>query len=123
MTSLFIFLAAVLHLGAFVSYPQSGRLGPTFIYISVLLWTALAVMLNRALAGASRENKAFFAVAFALVCAFSALSFLPQKDGVNPLRKLAAGQYPSGPDLYFGLLRLGIDAPALRPPPQAEKPL
>ena len=123
MTSLLIFLAAAVHLGAFVSYPQSGKFGPTFLYISILLWTALAVMLNRALANASRENKAFVAVAFALVCAFSALSFLPQKDGVNPLRKLAAGQYPAGPDLYFGLLRLGIDAPALRPPPQQEKPL
>ena len=53
---------------------------------------------------------------------FSALAFLPQKDGISPLRKLTAGRYPDGRDLYFGLLRLGVDAPGLLPP-KKEEPL
>ena len=38
------------------------------------------------------------------------------------LELLAAGHSPDGRDLYFGLLRLGVDAPGLLPP-QKEEPL
>lgn len=122
VSALFL-IAALLHLGAFVCYPESGKMGPTYLYISVLLWTMFAVMLNRAALNASRENRAFIAVAFTLACAFSAISFLPQKDGVSALRKLAAGKYPDRPALYYGLRRLGIDAPGLLPPAKEETPI
>ena len=120
--SLYVLIAAVLHLAAFVSYPHSGRFGFTFLYISLILWTAGAVFINRAVNFHGRAWKAAIAAGYALMCAFSAFAFLPQKDGVTPLRKLAAGRSPDGRALYFGLLRLGVDAPGLLPP-QKEEPL
>lgn len=120
--SLFIFIAAALHLAAFVSYPHSGRFGFTFLYISLILWSAGAIFINRAANYHGRAWKAAIAAGFALMCAFSAFAFLPQKDGKSPLLKLISGQYPDGRDMYFGLLRLGVDAPGLLPP-QKEEPL
>jgi len=93
--SLYVLIAAVLHLAAFVSYPHSGRFGFTFLYISLILWTAGAIFINRAANYHGRAWKAAVAAGFALMCAFSALAFLPQKDGISPLRKLAAGHYPT----------------------------
>jgi Trk-type K+ transport system membrane component len=123
MLSLLIFLSAALHLAVFVCYPDSGRFGATFLYVSILLWTSLALLLSRAAPHASRENKAFMAVVFALAAALSAISLLPQKDSVSALRKLTSGVYPDGRAVYVGLRRLGIDAPGLLPPAQEEKPL
>lgn len=118
--SLFVFTAAALHLGAFVSYPHSGRFGFPFLYISLILWTAGAIFINRAANHYGAVWKTAIAAGFALMCAFSALAFLPQKDGVSPLRKLTSGHYPGGRDLYFGLRRLGVDAPGLLPPQKGE---
>lgn len=123
MVSLLILLAAVLHLGVYVCYPESGRFGATFLYVSLLVWAGLAIALARAAAGAGRENKAFLAVAFGLAAAVCALSLLPQKDGVSPLRKLTSGAYPDRRSLYIGLRSLGVEAPGLLPPAAPEKPI
>jgi len=123
MVSLLVLLTALIHLAAFVSYPESGRFGVTFVYISGLLWIAFALLLTRAAAAATRENRAFIAVVFALAAAVAVLSLLPQKDGVSPLRKLAAGVYPDGRSFYVGLRRIGIEAPGLLPPAAEEKPV
>lgn len=120
--SSYVFVAAALHLAAFVSYPHSGRFGFTFLYISLILWTAGAIFINRAANYHGRAWKAAIAAGFALTCAFSALAFLPQKDGKSPLLKLISGRFPDGRDLYFGLLKLGVDAPGLLPP-RKEEPL
>lgn len=115
-----ILAAALVNLGALVCYPDTGSLGYTFIYISILLWAALALFLTRYLASAGAAWKTALFLAFALGCAFSALSFLPQKDGVSALDKVWGGKYPDKRSLYFGLLRVGVDYPALLPPRKEE---
>lgn len=120
--SLYILIAAALHLGAFISYPHSGRFGFTFLYISMILWTGGAIFINRAANYHGKAWKTAIMIGFTLMCAFSALGFLPQKDGKSPFLKLISGQYPEKRDLYFGLLKLGVDAPGLLPP-RKEEPL
>ncbi len=120
--SAFVLIAAVLHLAVFVSYPQSGRFGFPFLYISVILWSSFAIFINRSVTRAGAFWKAALAVGFTLMCAFSALSFLPQKDGISALHKFTWGEYPDRKTLYFGLLRLGVDAPRLLTP-EKEEPL
>lgn len=120
--SAFILAAAALHLAAFVSYPHSGRFGFPFLAVSMILWSAFAFYLNGTLTNSGKAWKAAVAALYTLMCAFSALAFLPQRDAVSPLKKLVSGQYPDGRALYFGLLRLGVDAPGLLPP-QKEEPL
>lgn len=123
MASAFILIAAAAHLGAFVGYPESGRFGLTFLLISVLLWSGLGGFISQAAAFYRSGAKTAIAVVFALACVFSAVSFLPQKDGISVLRKLSYGQYPTRTSVYFGLLRLGISAPRILPPRKEEPPV
>jgi hypothetical protein len=118
-TAALIFLGLLINLGAFVAFPETGRFGMTFLYLSALLWTAFAFFLGsrppQSLAG--QLLRAFL---FAAACLFSSLSFLPQKDNINPLQKLSRGHYPDRTHVFKGLLRLGICVAALAPPPQPE---
>ncbi len=121
--SAYIVIAVLVHLGAFISYPMSGRIGYTFLFISVLIWSGAAIFLSTGTYNWGRRAKAGLALAFTLICAFSALSFLPQKDGKSALGKLFSGHYPDSRAVYIGLLRLGVDAPRLLPPVQEEQPI
>jgi hypothetical protein len=114
-----IIISLLVNLAAFIAFPETGRMGTTFLYVSAVLWTAFAFLLGSRLpyGAAARALQAAF---FILACAFSALSFLPQKDGFSPLRKLSDGRYPDGRSLFLGLLRLGIDCPSLLPPQKEE---
>ncbi len=119
-TSTLILLAILVHLAAFVCFPYTGKLGPTFTYISLVLWVALAIFLGSQ-PPYSPSGQFITAALFLGGCVLSTLSFLPQKDAVSPIYKLARGAYPSKADLYLGLLRVGVDAPALKPPPPPEQ--
>jgi len=118
-TATLIFLALAINLGVFVSFPETGRFGMTFLYLSAVLWTAFAFFLGSR-PPYSLAGQLLRALFFAAGCLFSGLSFLPQKDNINPLQKLNRGQYPDRTHVFKGLLRLGIDVPALAPPPQPE---
>ncbi len=120
--SAYILIAVALHLAAFVSYPQSGRFGFTFLYISIIMWSAFAIFINSAANHYGKAWKAGVLIVFTLACAFSSLAFLPQTDGSGALHKFLLGRYPDRKVLYYGFLRIGIDIPALRPP-QKEEPL
>ncbi|MDA8130874.1 MAG: hypothetical protein M0011_05155 [Elusimicrobia bacterium] len=115
--SALIFTAVLIHLGTFVCYPESGRMGMTFLFISPLMWTGLAIFTANAVSSWNRGNRIIFAVFFLLACLFSALTLMPQKDGRSPYTKFLYSEYPKGESVYVGLLRLGIYAPSLRPPP------
>ncbi len=119
----FITLAALVHAAAFVCFPESGRMGPTFTFISLLLWSAFGLLLYKPASGLKTSDKAGVLATYAVACAIAALSLLPQKDAVSPLSKLADGYVPSKIDIYKGLLRLGINYPALLPPKKEEPPV
>jgi hypothetical protein len=118
-TAALIVISLAVNLGVFVSFPDTGRFGMTFLYISGLLWTAFAFFLGARQPG-SLAGRMLLALFFAAGCLFSSLSFLPQKDNINPLQKLSRGHYPDRTQLFKGLLRLGIIVPALAPPQQPE---
>lgn len=119
----FITLAVLVHAAAFVCYPDSGRMGPTVVFVSVLIWSAFAILLGHTVENLKTSDKAGILCAYALACALVVLSLLPQKDGVSPFSKLADGYVPPKTDIYRGLLRLGIDYPALLPPKKEEAPV
>jgi hypothetical protein len=117
-----IFVSILLNLAAFVCYPDTGPMGQPLIYIFILLWAALGFFITRYTPNADRFWKFVILLIYSLACAFSALSFLPQKDGVSPFTKVWNGQYPTDRSLYFGLLKVGIDYPALLPPQKEQTP-
>ena len=119
----FMTLALLVHLAVFVCYPQSGRMGPTFTFVSLLIWSAFALLLANAVSGLKTSDKAGVLAVYTAACALAALSLLPQKDGVSPLSRLMDGRTPAKTDIYVGLLRLGIDYPALLPPKKEEPPV
>ncbi|MCM2267631.1 MAG: hypothetical protein NDI60_07670 [Elusimicrobiales bacterium] len=118
-TGTLIALGLLINLGVFVCFPETGRFGVTFLYLSCLLWTAFAFFLGSR-APFTRLGRWLRALAFAAACLFACLSFLPQKDNNNPLEKLTRGQYPDRRSVFLGLLRLGIDYPGLLPPQKEE---
>lgn len=120
--SIMIISALLVNVAVFVCYPMSGTMGFTFLYLSAVVWTAFAILIGHAVARFSAWPKAVLALIFAMACAFSGLSFLPQADKVTALSKFADGKYPDRRAVYLGLLRLGINVPSLRPPqsPEAE---
>ena len=122
MIALLIAVSLSINLGVFVSYPMSGPMGFTFLYISAVLWCAFGILIGHATARISAWGKTVLALIFAMMCAFSGLSFLPQADKVSAIRKFSDGNYPDRRSVYLGLLRLGIDIQPLRPPqtPQEE---
>lgn len=115
--ALLITFALVINLAVFVSYPMSGVMGFTFLYVSAVIWTAFAIFIGRIFSQAGLFGKVVMALIFALSCAFSGLSFLPQTDGKAAIYKFLDGKYPDRQAVYLGLLRLGVDVPALLPPP------
>jgi len=121
--AILIAAALLVNLAVFVSYPMSGTMGFTFLYISAVVWTAFAILLGNSVARFSAWPKVVISLIFALVCAFSGLSFLPQADKVPALSKFSDGKSPDRRAVYLGLLRLGINLPSLRPPqsPEAEE--
>lgn len=121
--SAYILIAALIHLAAFIAYPMSGRFAYPFLFISILVWSSFAIFVSMGTAGWGRAAKTGLALAFSFACAFSALSFLPQKDGKSALGKLLDGNYPDRRAVYIGLLRLGVDAPRILPPAPEEKPI
>ena len=116
LISLFIFA----HLAAFVSYPETGRMGVTFIYVSLLLWSAFSFLICLYIPKTRPAGKAAWYLLISLACAFFTLNYLPQKNRVSPLYKLAGGKYPDRRSVFLGLLRVGIYYPALLPPPGKE---
>ena len=120
---LLIILNLAINLAVFVSYPMSGVMGFTFLYISALLWTAFAIFIGRIVSQGSVFIKVVLTLVFVLLCAFLTLSFLPQIDKTTALSKFSDGKYPDNRTIYMGLLRLGIDYPGLLPPAPPEKPV
>lgn len=118
-TGFLISSAALINLAVFVCFPDSGKFGFTFLYISALLWAAFAFFLG-SYPPATAAGRAARALAFVLGCLFCSLSFMPQRDALSPLRKLSAGHYPDRKALFLGLLRLGVDWPGLLPPQKPE---
>jgi hypothetical protein len=114
-----IAVSLLVNLAVFIAYPETGRMGMTFLYVSAILWTAFAFFIGSH-APSGTGGKVIQAAVFTLACAFAALSFLPQKDNVSALRKLNEGSYPDRRSVFIGLLRLGIDCPALLPPREEE---
>ena len=119
----FITLAFCVHAAAFICYPHSGMLGSTFTFVSLLIWTAFGILLGHPVANLKTSDKAGVLAVFAVACAIGALSLMPQTDGVSPLYKLADGRIPTRIEVYTGLLRLGINYPALLPPKKEEAPV
>ncbi len=118
-TGALILVSVLINLAAFVCFPETGRAGWGFLYISILLWAAFAVFLGSH-SPRSRAGLAARLLTFALGCSIAVLSFLPQRDAVSPLVKLAEGRYPDRRALFLGLLRFGIDWPGLLPPQKPE---
>ena len=118
-TTPLIIVGLLTNLAVFIAYPETGRMGVTFLYVSAILWTAFAIFLGRTTPAAAFW-KVTQGLVFTLACLISGLCFLPQKDGVSALTKFNRGIYPDRRSVFLGLLRLGLDCPALLPPQKEE---
>ncbi len=115
----FSICTVILHLGVFVCYPDTGKMGFLFLIFSSMLWTACFIFLTTMLPSLRRSTVMFLNTAALLASLLSTLFFIPQEDGGSVFDKLALGIYPAKATVYRGLLRLGIDYKPLKPPESA----
>ena len=119
---LFSLLTALVHLAVFVSYPETGPLGSFFLFMSIIIWTALYGFSSMVLTTLKRSTLLFIYTIILMVSILSGVVFLPQADNVSVFDKVALGHYPAKLDVYRGLLRLGIDYTPFKPPPPKIEP-
>lgn len=105
-----IFLA---HLACLILYPDTGKLGTSFLLISMLLWTAFLFYLKPATINLRKDNIIFLNILYLLLMFIALITLMPQQDSTSILNKIIRGEYPDKKSIYKGLLRIGIERPDL----------
>ncbi|PIS46953.1 MAG: hypothetical protein COT17_05935 [Elusimicrobia bacterium CG08_land_8_20_14_0_20_51_18] len=102
-------LGLFLHTACLVAYPETGKLGFAFLFVSFMLWTSLSIFLKPPMSGFKLDTVIFCNILYFFFMITSLLTLTPQQDSVSILNKIIKGQYPDKKSYYKGLLRIGID--------------
>lgn len=107
-----IIAVGLLHLAFYASYPETGRFGNYYLWISLLVWAVFIMFINTSSKLVSMvSGGAGFLVnlaAFALM-ALAIAATMPQYDKTSVLDKLKAGKYPDRDTVNTGMLRFGVN--------------
>lgn len=103
----------ILHLACLILYPDTGKMGFPFLFVSLLLWTAFLFYLKPATINIRRDNLIFLNIIYVMLMLTALLTLTPQEDSVSILNKIIKSQYPTKKSIYKGLLKIGIERPDL----------
>lgn len=107
-----VIAVALVHVAFFACYPETGKMGDYYLWISLLVWTVFMLFLNTSTAILRFISGAFGAAlnlaAFALMTLAIAAT-MPQHDRVSVLEKLQKGRYPDRDTINSGMLRFGVN--------------
>lgn len=122
-TIFFVLVTALAQLAIGVGYPYGGAFGTGFTVVSVFGWGGAMIGIRIFLAASVPSTRVYASVFTLLVSLLCTAAFMPQADKVSVFDKLSLGQYPTKASVYQGLLNLGINYPALKPPPKPVEPV
>lgn len=98
------------HLLIFLSYPETTPLGPSYMFISIII-SSIFYYLIRPLIIKQTENISFtIKLIMWLILLFITLINYPQKDSRAVLLKIYYGELPNRLTIYRGFKKIGIDA-------------
>lgn len=106
-----LLIVLLLHLTFFVCFPDVGRFGVFYGWISVVIWSVVAIFSEttfQVLYKIFKPVRILVDLAFVFLAALIIASTFSQKDGVSPLRKIRRGTHPNKTDFYRGLNKLGL---------------
>lgn len=104
-------IVLLLHLAFYICFPDVGRFGVFYGWISVVIWSVVAIFAEttfQVLHKIFGPLKILVDLAFIFVVAITIASTFPQEDRVSPLRKIKRGTHPNKTDFYRGLEKLGV---------------
>jgi hypothetical protein len=110
-----IILLLALHVAFFIFFPNAGRYGLLYGWVSLALWCYVVHALQKPLDFLSGIFPGLFIFCDLIVLAgaFACIAMtMPQSDGMHPVKKLACKHYPSKTDINKGLAQFGLAVPA-----------
>ena len=82
------------------------------LYIAIMLGIVfISAVLSVLPFSKSKIINAFLDIVFMVIAAIIIMMFMPQNDGVKPWQKIKQGKYPTKPQIYRGLSKIGIGSP------------
>lgn len=104
-------LIIITHLIIFISYPDTTPLGPSYMFISIILSSMFYYLIKPSLKKTSKSFSFNIKIVMWLSLLFFTIINYPQKDNKSVLSKILKAQFPKKIDLYRGFKKIGIDAP------------
>ena len=113
MNLIIILIVAIFHLSVLVFYPETTVLGPTYLFVSFLLWSAFFCLLKSSFYKLSGKTVSFIFTVIAIAMVLSVMFFYPQRNNKPVFYKLLDEEYPDRFTIYRGFKKLGIDFPQI----------
>jgi len=101
------------HLSCLILYPDTGKLGFPFLFISILLWIGFLFYLKSATINLKNDTIIFLNIIYILAMIVCLMTLTPQEDSISIMNKIIKGYYPDKKSIYKGLLKIGIERPDL----------
>ncbi len=115
MNFIIILIVAIFHISALVLYPETTVLGPTYLFVSFLLWSAFFLLLKSSFYKLSTKTSSFIFIVIAIAMLLSIMFFYPQRNNKPVFYKLLDEEYPDRFTIYRGFKKLGINIPQILP--------
>jgi len=113
MNLIIILIVAVFHILPVILYPETTVLGPTYLFVSFLLWSAFFLLLKSSFYKLSTKTSSFIFIVIAIAMLLSIMFFYPQRNNKPVFYKILDEEYPDRFTIYRGFKKLGINIPQI----------
>lgn len=103
----FIFIIAF-HLVSFICYPETGKYGDYYFWISIFIWTTVMLSISsniKYIKLISFPVKIWINISLYLIMIFFIALTMPQRDGINVLTKIKNKKFPTSQDIETGKIK------------------
>ena len=107
----------LIHFIFFVCFPDTGRTGIGYAWVSIAVWTGFMFVASNMLNTIrSLLFTLLFDIALVGFMGFGISATMPQSDGVSPYKKILRGHYPTQKQIRRGFRKFGIKVPKFQKP-------
>ena len=112
-----IAIIILIHIILFAAYPDTGKFGNLYFFVSIFCWSGLLIFVSRLLNAMPLLGKFLSTLAVLIIYGITIAStayLMPQTDKVSAYDKAMKGNIPNWQTFKRGLLRFGVDADDLQ---------
>lgn len=100
----------IIHIAVFVSYPDTTPLGPTYLFISMIISSIFYYLLKPLLKKQTPSVQFYLNFALLIILILFTVINYPQSDSKSVIYKIYTANLPNRLTIYRGFKKLGIDA-------------